>query len=216
MRHHAFSLNNLSIKILALIILLAILPLSGCIKAKKTQKDSVIPITFDTIESEDIIDTLQSTAKEASEVADSAEQLAKIEAARRDSIRQDSLAEEERMRVTYKLLTPYEGIPKVKELKKLGFKLKYEKTGGQGAEYGLPSKEGEYERIFNGRKITYIYSTCDDVREYFYFDDKRDFDFFLKDLKMSTDRGEADAFTPEGAGLYVEKDIKAIGYDAAF
>lgn len=216
MRHLAFIINNLSIKVLALIILFAILPLSGCIKAKKTQKDSNMSLAADTIEPEKDIDTSLTRAIEASEVAESAEQLAKIEAARRDSIRQDSIEEEERMRVTYKLLTPYEGIPKVKELKKLGFKLKYEKTGGQGAEYGLPSKEGEYERIFNGRKITYIYSTCDDVREYFYFEDKRDFDFFLKDLKMSTDRGEADAFTPEGAGLYVEKDIKAIGYDAAF
>ena len=187
--------------------------MAGCIKAKKSRSNSNSSRNLHTVES--INDTSQSNAIEATDAAESVEQLAKIEAARRDSIRRDSIAEEERMRVTYKLLTN-EGIPKVKELKRLGFKLKYEKTGGQGAEYGLPSKEGEYERIFNGRKITYIYSTCDDVREYFYFEDKRDFDFFLKDLKMSTDRGEADAFTPEGAGLYVEKDIKAIGYDAAF
>lgn len=119
-----------------------------------------------------------------------AEQLAKIQKHRRDSVaavkaelarleqqRQDSIKDEEAHRIHPKMFKYGDS----SKLKSLGFKKVDEKY--VYSDYGPDEEYIKYERVFNGRKIIYEYWAEGSSGSYLTFEDKGDKDLFLKEMK---------------------------------
>ena len=129
--------------------------------------------------------------EDSARIADSIAQVeatqAAAEQARLDSIRQDSIAKEEEMRITPTVFWSIGGNVKTSDrnLKKYGFKkIKEIKTpidpGNDFYEETII-----YRRSFNGRKVDYENSCGDCCVETMTFYDKADLDAFIEELEKS-------------------------------
>ena len=124
----------------------------------------------DSIRIADSIAAVEAAREEALRIA---------EQARLDSIRLDSIENEENLRIKPQYFS-YD-IDSQKKMKSLGFKKVREKIG-MDDEIGIEVGEVRYERVLNGRKIIYEvwWDTCSG--EILTFQDTSDFERFKEDL----------------------------------
>lgn len=107
-------------------------------------------------------------------------ELARIEQLRQDSIKaaEDSIKREEEFRVHPSI---FKGGNYSAKLEKLGFKLIRHNV--HEYEDGPDEEEEIYERVFNNRKITYVFWSDSSSGAHITFEDKGDFDQFVKEMK---------------------------------
>ena len=123
---------------------------------------------------------------EAIRQAEVAAQVAAVQA-RMDSIRQDSIAKEEKMRITPTVFWTIAGdvMTSDKNLKKYGFKKIKEIKTPIDPEMDFYEETIIYRRTFNGRKVDYENSCGDCCVETMTFYDKADLDAFIEELEKS-------------------------------
>lgn len=145
-----------------------VLLVAGCSRNENTGKGNSEEAVQDSIKTADSIAQV--------EIAKAAE--AAAEQIRLDSLRQDSINTEERMRLRIKMF--YDNPEKA--LKSVGFKKVYDKCDDDGEVECCVIK---YERILNGRKITYTIQLDTSTDCYLSFSDPQDQEKFMEDAKSN-------------------------------
>lgn len=150
----------------------------------------------DSIRKADSIATIQAEKEEAMRAA---------EQARLDSIRQDSIANEENLRIKPQYFSYDADFQK--KAKSLGFK-KISEEIEEDEENGIEMGEVRYERVLNGRKIIYEvwWDTCHG--EILTFQDPLDFKRFKEDLQNLGFKEEGNFYVSKKFTNYPEISIE--------
>lgn len=133
-----------------------------------------------------------------------AEDQAMAAQARLDSIRQDSIANEENLRIKPQYLSYDTDFQK--KIKSLGFKKVKEKV--EETEDGIEEGEVRYERVLNGRKIIYekSWDTC--TVEILTFQDPSDLKRFKEDMLNFGYKKEGENYVSKKQSNYPELSIE--------
>ena len=151
----------------------------------------------DSIRKADSIAAIQAEKEEAMRAA---------EQARLDSIRQDSIENEEKLRIKPQYFISYVSDTQ-KKLKSLGFKKVREKIE-MDDEIGIEVGEIRYERVLNGRKIIYEFSWDTCHAEILTFQDSSDLERFKEDLKNLGFKKEGNFYVSKKLNSYDEISIE--------